>query len=46
MANQKPAAEVRIGAVKAVIWKNEGESSARYAVSFERLYKSGEEWKL
>jgi hypothetical protein len=45
MANQKPIAEVRTGAIKATIWKNSTENGARFNVTFDRLYKDGEKWK-
>lgn len=45
MANAKPIAEVRIGNVKAAIWKNATENSARYNVTLRSLYKDGDAWK-
>ena len=41
----KPADEVRLGAIRAAIWRNDGEKGARDGVTFERLYKEGSEWK-
>ena len=41
----KPVDEVRLGTIKAAIWRNDGEKGARYSVTFERLYKDGSEWK-
>ena len=45
--NNKPVAEVRIGAVKAAIWPNQTESGAvRYNVTFSRIYKGDDgKWK-
>ncbi len=45
--NNKPVAEVRIGAVKAAIWPNQTESGVvRYNVTFSRIYKDAQgEWK-
>ena len=53
MANQKPIDEVRIGRVKATIWKNGTEDAPRsmqdapayvaYNVTFSRLYKDGDD---
>ena len=43
--NSKPAAELRIGAVKATIWENEVGGITRHNVVFSRLYKDGEQWK-
>ncbi len=45
MANQKPFHEIRLGKIKAAIWANTGEHGARYNVTFERLYKQGDEWR-
>ena len=42
---QKPVHEVRVGSVKAAIWENPTENGVRHNVSFERLYKSDDEWK-
>jgi hypothetical protein len=41
----KPADDVRLGTIRAAIWRNDGEKGARYSVTFERLYKEGSEWK-
>ena len=41
----KPADEVRLGTIRAAIWRNEAEHGARYNVTFERLYKEGADWK-
>ena len=45
-SKKKPAKEVRIGSVKAAIWLNETEHGSRFTVTFERLYREGETWKL
>ncbi len=45
MANQKPASEIRIGSIKATIWRNQTEAGTRHNVTFERLYKDGDKWK-
>ncbi len=45
MAKQQPIAQVRIGAIKAAIWKNEAGNGSRYNVTFQRLYKDGDQWK-
>ena len=36
----QPVEEVRIGSVKAAIWRNEGESGPRFNVTFQRLYRT------
>lgn len=40
-----PAHEVRLGSVKAALWRNETETGTRYNVTFERLYRDGEQWR-
>ena len=45
MANQKPISEVRIGRVKATIWRNGTDEQPRHNVTFSRLYKDGDQWK-
>ena len=45
MANQKPVAEIRIGRVKATVWRNGTEEQPRHNVTFSRLYKDGDQWK-
>ena len=42
---KRPVHEVRIGSVKAAIWRNEGSTNPWHSVTFERIYKDGEEWK-
>ena len=46
MANQEPITEVRIGRVKATIWRNGTDEQPRHNVTFSRLYKEGDQWKL
>ena len=43
--NNKPAHEVRLGAIKAAIWQNNTDSGVRYNVTFERLYNQEGEWR-
>ena len=46
MANQKPITEVRIGRVKATVWRNGTDEQPRHNVTFSRLYKDeAGEWK-
>ncbi len=40
----KPVHEVRLGYIKAAVWKNETETGARYNATFTRLYKDGDHW--
>ncbi len=44
---EKPVHEVRIGAIKAALWKNDTEKGVRYNVTFSRVYKENDEepWK-
>ncbi len=37
---RRPIHEVRLGRIKAAVWKNETENGARYSVTITRLYKS------
>lgn len=39
MANQRPIHEIRLGKVKAAIWKNDTDSGPRYSISIVRLFK-------
>ena len=45
MPKEKPVHEVRLGAIKAAIWRNDTEKGVRYNTTFSRLYKDGDEWK-
>ena len=38
----QPVEEIRIGSIKAAIWKNPGESGPRFNVAFQRLYRTEE----
>lgn len=45
-SKQRPAHEIRLGAIKATIWKNETSNGAlRHNVTVSRIYKDGDEWK-
>ena len=45
-SNTKPIEEVRFGAVKAAIWRNETDNGSRFNVTFSRSYKNGDgNWK-
>jgi hypothetical protein len=41
----RPITEVRLGTIKAAVWKNETETGVRYNATFSRLYKDGDQWK-
>ena len=43
---QRPVHEVRLGAIKAAVWRNETQFGARYSATFSRLYKGeGDKWE-
>lgn len=45
-SNTQPVDEVRIGAIKAAIWRNPTDNGARFNVTFSRSYKDAQgEWK-
>ena len=44
-AKTKPIHEVRLGAIKAAVWKNDTSNGVRYNTTFSRLYKDENEWK-
>jgi hypothetical protein len=41
----RPIEEIRLGMIKAAIWKNDTETGPRFNVTFERVFRDGEEWK-
>ena len=43
--NNKPVAELRIGAVKAAVWENEVGGITRHNVTFSRIYRDEGQWK-
>lgn len=42
---QQPTWGIRLGAIKAAVWKNDTEAGVRYNVTFSRLYREGDSWK-
>jgi hypothetical protein len=44
-SKKRPVKELRIGVVRAAIWRNDGDNGVWHNVTFERLYRDGEEWK-
>ena len=44
MANQQPVDEIRIGRVKATIWRNGTDEQPRHNGTFGRLYKEADQW--
>jgi hypothetical protein len=45
MAQDRPVHEVRLGKVKAAIWRNETDSGPRYSVTLSRIYKTDKGWE-
>jgi len=45
MNKNKPAHEIRYGAIKASIWENQMGDIVRHNVTLCRIYKDGDEWK-
>ncbi len=46
MTKERPVKDLRLGAVRAAIWRNEFEDGrARHSVSFSRLYKDEGVWR-
>ena len=41
----RPIHEVRFGAIKAAVWKNETPNGVRFGVTLTRLYRDGDQWK-
>jgi hypothetical protein len=42
---QRPVHEVRLGAIKAAIWRNDTANGPRHNVTFGRLYREGDQWR-
>ena len=43
--SNKPVTEIRIGMVTAAVWQNIKGASVWHNVTFERIYRDGDEWK-
>ncbi len=41
----RPAHEIRLGRIKAAIWRNETEQGPRHSVSIVRIYKTDKGWE-
>jgi len=41
----KPAHEVRLGSIKAAIWRDTNADKTRFNISITRIYKDGDKWK-
>lgn len=45
LGRARPVEEIRLGAIRAAIWRNETDGGIRHNVTFERLYRDGDQWK-
>ena len=43
--SRPPVHEIRLGLIKASIWRNQTKSGERHNVAVARLYKNGDTWK-
>ena len=43
--SRAPVHEIRMGLIKASIWRNQTKSGERHNVTVSRLYKNGDIWK-
>lgn len=43
--SRTPIHEIRLGLIKASIWRNQTKSGERHNVTVARLYKNGDTWK-
>lgn len=43
--SRTPVHEVRIGLIKASVWRNQTRSGERHNVTVSRLYRNGDVWK-
>lgn len=41
---KKPEAEFKLGRVKVILWKNEGDKGTWYNIQFRRVYKENGQW--
>jgi len=44
-AKVKPVHEIRLGRIKAAIWRNETQNGSMFNVTISRLWKDGTQWK-
>ena len=44
-ATNKPIHEVRLGSIRAAVWREQANDKVRFNVSVTRSYKDGEKWK-
>jgi hypothetical protein len=41
----RPVHEIRLGRIRAAIWRNDTDAGVRHNVTLSRLYKQGDGWK-
>jgi hypothetical protein len=46
MTAERPSQEIRLGRIKASIWRNQTATGTRFNVTVCRLYRDGEQWKI
>src|SRR5262245_31500874 len=44
-SSNRPVEKIRLGLIQAAIWRNETNSGLRHNVSFERIYREGNDWR-
>lgn len=45
MTQDRPVHEIRMGKIRAAVWKHTMENGARYSVSIKRIYKTEKGWE-
>jgi hypothetical protein len=45
MMSNQPVQEIRLGRIRATVWRNETENGARYSVVLTKLYKVADRWQ-
>jgi hypothetical protein len=43
--SDKPVHEIRLGKIKAAVWRNDTEEGARYNVTIQRIYRTDQGWQ-
>lgn len=45
ISKAQPVHEVRLGRIKAAVWRSTSRNDLHYNVTFSRIYRDGETWK-
>ncbi|HMO15645.1 MAG TPA: hypothetical protein PKD64_15440 [Pirellulaceae bacterium] len=45
MSSDRPAHEIRMGRIKAAIWRNQNDSGTWFSVTINRIYKTESGWE-